>query len=570
MRWSEAFIPTVKEVPSEAEVASHRLMVRAGLVRRVASGLYDILPLGLVALRKVEQIVREEMNRRGAVELLMPALQPRELWEESGRWASKELGMLTVKNRQGAEFALGPTHEEVITDLVRREVRSYRDLPRNFYQIQVKFRDEIRPRFGLIRAKEFIMKDAYSFDADEEGAATNYQAMFEAYTEIFRRCGLDTRAVEADTGAMGGKSSHEFMAMAEIGEDTIVECSSCGYAANRDLAACGTGDAGKPEGELKEVAPVDTPGARTIEQLAEFLGEEPARMVKTLIYEGGGKVFAVLVTGNRDISESKLRRKLGVAELELASEGTIEKATGGHLGFSGPVGLDGVERMIADTAVAGLVNGITGANEKDRHLLNVNMGRDYQPDEVCDLSLAEDGDPCSRCGSPLRLSRGIEVGQVFNLGTRYSEALGAMFLDATGKECPAVMGCYGIGVTRTVAAIIEQNHDEDGIIWPREVAPFSVHIVALQGGQAAVLECASALHDELARRGIEVLLDDRDRSPGEKFKDADLIGMPVRVTIGPRGLKQGKVEIRTRRGGEELEVAAAEAAEAVAAVLGNL
>ncbi len=570
MKWSEAFIPTMKEVPSEAEVASHRLMVRAGLVRRVASGLYDILPLGLMVLRKVEQIVREEMNRRGAVELLMPALQPRELWEESGRWASKELGMLTVKNRQGAEFALGPTHEEVITDLVRREVRSYRDLPRNFYQIQVKFRDEIRPRFGLIRAKEFIMKDAYSFDADEEGAARNYQTMFEAYTEIFRRCGLDTRAVEADTGAMGGKSSHEFMAMAEIGEDTIVECSSCGYAANRELAARGAGEAGKAAGELKTIAPVDTPGAKTIQQLAEFLGEESSRMIKTLIYEGDGKIFAALVTGDRDISESKLRRKLGVAELALASEGTIEKVTGGHLGFSGPVGLGKVERMVADIAVGAIVNGITGANEKDKHLLNVNMGRDYQPDEVCDLSLAEDGDACCGCGSPLRLSRGIEVGHVFTLGTRYSEALGAMFLDAAGKECPAVMGCYGIGVTRTVAAIIEQNHDENGIMWPREVAPFAVHILPLQGGQAAVLECATALHDELAGRGFEVFLDDRDRSPGEKFKDADLIGMPVRVTIGPRGLKQGKVEIRTRRGGEELEVAPAEAAEAVAGVLGKL
>ena len=558
IRCTRYLMPTTKETPSDAEVVSHRLMLRSGLIRKVASGIYTYLPAGLRVLRKVERILREEMDRAGAQEVLMPAVVPSELWKETGRWDAYGKELLRFRDRAEREFCLGPTHEEVITDLVRREVRSWRQLPLNLYQIQDKFRDEIRPRFGLMRGREFFMKDAYSFDADEEAAAESYRKMYEAYCRIFRRMGLDFRAVEADTGNIGGSSSHEFMVIAESGEDAIVSCVSCDYGANVEKAEClppaaappaeGTGAAG--DGGPRKVA---TPGKRTIGEVSEFLGIDPATLIKTLIFETSAGDVAVLVSGAYDVNEVKVRNLLGADWVRLTGEDRVRALTGAPSGYAGPVGLR--VRAIADHSVRTISSGATGANEADAHLLDVVPGRDFVPEAYGDLRMVSGKDPCPRCGAALRFSRGIEVGHVFRLGTRYSEAMRAVYLDPEGKERVAVMGCYGIGVGRTAAAAIEQNHDDDGIVWPISIAPFEVSVIPVNVKNREVLEAAERVGNELSGKGAEVLLDDRDERPGIKFKDADLAGLPVRVTLGEKNVAAGFGEVRDRKTGETLRVA---------------
>lgn len=549
MRWSKTFIPTLKEVPQEAEIASHRLMLRSGLIRKLSSGLYSYLPLGLKVLRKVEQIVREEMDRTGAIEILLPILQPREIWEKSGRWEAMEPTMLVAESHQGRELVLGPTHEEVITDLVSREINSYRQLPRTFYQIAPKFRDEIRPRFGVIRAREFLMKDAYSFDAGAEESTQSYRLMYDAYLKIFSRCGLEVRIVEADTGVMGGNFSHEFMVPGSSGEDAIISCAACGYAANVEQAGRRPPEV-KTNSAAEELKTVDTPGLRTVAELADFFQTSPEQFIKTLIYRAGEEPLAVLIRGDRDVNESKLRKFLGVTGLELAGEQTIRQVTGAPLGFAGPVGLSGV-RVLADFSAAGITDGITGANQEDRHLIHVDMERDCRIKEFHDLALVREGDLCPRCGKPLESSRGTEVGHVFQLGTKYSRALSATFKDEKGEELPCFMGCYGIGVSRTMAAVVEQNHDEHGIIWPESVAPYQVLILTLSQDNEELIQAAVTLEEELTRRGLDVLWDDRDRRPGVKFNDADLLGIPWRITLGKKFLQSGRIELKAR-GGEEV------------------
>ncbi|RLA77994.1 MAG: proline--tRNA ligase [Deltaproteobacteria bacterium] len=546
MRYSRYLLPTLREDPAEAEVTSHKLMIRAGMIRKVAAGIYDFLPLGLRVLRKVEAIIREEMNRAGAQEVLLPVVLPADLWRESGRWDEYGKEMLRFKDRGDRDYCLGPTHEEAVTDLVRREVRSYKQLPLCLYQIQVKFRDEMRPRFGIMRAREFIMKDAYSFDADEAGAEESYRKMYEAYCRIFRRCGLRFRAVEADTGLIGGRFSHEFMVLASTGEDVIVSCDRCDYAANLERAEIGDLPTPAEDEPLEELRSVETPGRRTVEEVTSFLGVPPERLVKTLIFKTEDGVVAALVRGDHEVNEVKLRNHLGVRSLELADEETIREVTGGPLGFSGPVGLK--VRKIADKALKGMRNLVVGGNEEDLHLMGANFGRDFEVDEFADIRKAQQGDPCPRCeGGRLQISRGIEVGHIFKLGTKYSEAMGATFLDQEGKERPFVMGCYGIGVGRTVAAAIEQNHDSDGIIFPASIAPFHIYLLPVNSKDPEVMGVAEDLYRDLTAQGLEVLFDDRDERAGVKFKDADLLGIPFRVTVSERNLKDGKVEVRHRK-----------------------
>ncbi len=544
MRWTKQLIPTLREVPLEAEIASHQLMLRAGMIRRLGAGLYTFLPLGFRALKKVEAIVRQEMDRAGALEVLMPALHPREIWDRTGRYDVLSEVMFKIEDRQGRHLVLGPTHEEIITDLVSREINSYRQLPRNFYQIQTKFRDEIRPRFGLMRAKEFIMKDAYSFDVDWDAAEKSYQAMYEAYQRIFARCGLRTRVVEADTGAMGGKSSHEFMVLAESGEDGLVECGPCGYAANLERAEGVTRGETVFEDADRENELVDTPNMRTIEEVSGFLKSPPARLIKTLIYRADEKPVAVLVPGDRDVNELKVARALGCRKLELADDATIEEATGAPVGFAGPVGLD--LPLYADKKLRGYRGAITGANQADRHIVHVDLERDVRISEFHDLTYARNGDGCPRCDGTLVEKRGIEVGHVFKLGTKYSEQLGALYLDPEGKQQPAVMGCYGIGVSRTLQAVIEQRHDKDGIIWPISIAPYAVEVLMINAQDAETRRVAEQITETLEKQGVEVLMDDRDERPGVKFKDADLVGVPIRVGIGERSLAKGAVELKIR------------------------
>jgi prolyl-tRNA synthetase len=553
-------IPTLREEPADAEVISHKLMLRAGMIRKVAAGIYTLLPLGVRVIHKVERIIREEMNRAGAQEVVMPCVLPADLWKESGRWDQYGKELLRMKDRHERDYCFGPTHEEVITDLARREVRSYRQLPLNLYQIQTKFRDEVRPRFGVMRAREFVMKDAYSFDADEAGAENSYERMYDAYMRIFERCGLRFRAVEADTGLIGGRFSHEFMVMADTGEDAIVSCDTCVYAANLERAEVSK-VAVKSDEELKELERVQTPGKRSVEEVAEFLGVPPQRLVKTIIFQTGEGAIAALVRGDHEINEAKLRRHLGAMELEMAGDEIITDVTHAPKGFAGPVGLD--LRIVADYAVQGMRNMVTGGNELDTHLINVNLGRDFQVDEFADIRLAQEGDPCPRCSGRLQISRGIEVGHIFKLGTKYSEALGATYLDLEGNERLLVMGCYGIGVGRTAAAAIEQNHDEDGIIFPFAIAPFHVLLLPVNNKDAQVMGAAEELYQDLLAKGIEVLLDDRDERPGVKFKDADVIGIPLRLTVGEKNLKQGKVEIKVRRSGEVTLVDRQEASERI-------
>ena len=545
MRMTKLLIPTLKEDPSDAEVVSHKLMVRAGMIRKLTTGIYSYLPLGYRSLRKMEQIVREEMDAAGAQEVFLPMVQPAELWKESGRWDIYGTELLRFKDRHDRECCLGPTHEEVITDLVRRDVRSYRDLPLNLYQIQTKFRDEIRPRFGLMRGREFMMKDGYSFDTTEEGAEESYRLMWAAYQKIFERCGLRFRAVEADSGPIGGSFSHEFTVLASTGEDLIVSCDSCDYAANMEKA------------EIRPCEPVDTatdtalkkvetPGTSTIEEVSRFLKVKPQDLIKTLILRSDIGPVAVLIRGDHDLNEVKVKNFLKAADLELADERTIIEVTGGPLGFSGPVGLKNVT-ILADYAIRGMRSAVVGANEKDAHLVDVNPLSDFRTDHYGDFRAAAAGDACPRCDGKLLLSRGIEVGHVFKLGVKYSEAMNARFLDAEGQEKPMIMGCYGIGVSRTVAAAIEQNHDEDGIIFPPAIAPFTVMVTPVGAKSPEIDETAERVYGDLWNNSIDTLMDDRDERPGVKFKDADLIGIPFRITIGKKALAEGKVELRDRK-----------------------
>ncbi|HOW97247.1 MAG TPA: proline--tRNA ligase [Kiritimatiellia bacterium] len=568
MRWSRQLIPTLREVPQEAEIPSHQLMLRAGLIRKLGAGLYTFLPLGLRALRKVERIVREEMNRAGALEILMPALHPKEVWEQTGRYELLRDVMFKVKDRQQREMVLGPTHEEIVTDLVAHEVSSYRQLPVNLYQIQTKFRDEIRPRFGLMRAKEFIMKDGYSFDADLDGAEKSYRSMYEAYQRVFQRCGLRAKIVEADTGAMGGSSSHEFMVLADSGEDGLVECDACSYAANLERAESVLRSAPSFADAEKDPEKIATPGLRTVEEVAGFFQSPPARLIKTLIYVADGKPVAALVPGNRDVNEIKLRRALGAKALELADAATIARVTGAPVGFAGPVGLS--IPLVVDAKLRGYRGAVTGANEADAHLRSVDIERDVKVTEFADISFAIEGDGCPRCAGTLRAKRGVEVGHVFKLGTKYSEQLGALYLGEDGQKRPCVMGCYGIGVTRTLQAVIEQSHDDNGIIWPATIAPAEVEVLLINEQHAASVETAGKLVEGLKNVGIEVLFDERAERPGVKFKDADLLGLPLRINVGERGLAKGSIELRARHSGETLVVPVESAVETACARLAEL
>jgi prolyl-tRNA synthetase len=504
------------------------------------------------------------MDRAGAQEVVMPCVLPADLWKESGRWDQYGKELLRMKDRHDREYCFGPTHEEVITDLARREVRSYRQLPINLYQIQTKFRDEVRPRFGVMRAREFVMKDAYSFDADEAGAEQSYERMYQAYTRIFQRCGLRFRAVEAESGLIGGRFSHEFMVLADTGEDAIVSCDACAYAANMERAEVRR-IAHDARGGMKKMERVETPGQRSVAEVTAFLGVPAQRLVKTIIFETEKGTVAVLIRGDHEVNEAKLRRHLGATQLAMAGEQVIADVTHAPVGFAGPVGLD--LKIIADYAVEGIRNVVVGANEPDAHLVNANLGRDFHVDEFADIRLAQEGDPCPRCAGSLLISRGIEVGHIFKLGTKYTEAFGATYLDPEGVERNLVMGCYGVGVGRTAAAAIEQNHDEDGIIFPMPIAPFHIQVLPVNNKDALVMEAAEELYRDLLKKGAEVLLDDRDERPGVKFKDADIIGIPLRLTVGEKNLKNGKVEIRVRRSREVIVVDLHEAPERIMAMI---
>ncbi len=551
MRYSQYLLPTLKEVPSEAEVPSHQLMLRAGMIRKLTSGVYSYLPLGLRSIRKVEAIIREEMNRAGAIEVLLPFVQPAELWQESHRWEEYGSELARFKDRHNRDCCLGPTHEEVITDIARKEIRSYRQMPLNLYQIQTKFRDEIRPRFGVMRAREFIMKDAYSFDVDENGADESYRKMFEAYKRIFTRCGLKFRSVEAESGLIGGSFSHEFMVLAETGEETIVSCTRCSYAANiekaefqRQVKNSKTHD----KGHLKAPQKVLTPDQRTVEEVTQFLNVSPRDLIKTLIFESDKGCMAALVRGNHEISEKKLKAVWGTEKIQLATEETVEEITHAPKGFAGPIGLS--IPILADLDIQEMVNFVTGANEKDTHLVNVNTDRDFKISQYVDIRKFSPGDHCPLCGEETQMDKGIEVGHTFKLGTKYSQSMGATYLDDQGKEKLMVTGSYGIGLGRTVAAAIEQSYDQQGIIFPMPIAPFEVFLLPVNIKIDFLKETAEQLYQTLSTNGIEVLYDDREETPGVKFKDADLIGIPLRVTLGEKNLKKGWVEIKKRKTGE--------------------
>ena len=555
MKWSKMMIQTLREDPGDAEIDSHKLLVRAAIVKKTAAGLFTFLPLGMRALRKVEAIVREEMNRAGAQELLMPILQPAELWQTTGRWETMGANMFKLKDRAQHDFALGPTAEEEVTDVVKSIVSSYRQLPVIVYQIQTKFRDETRPRFGLMRSKEFIMKDAYSFDVDAAGADESYWTMYHAYERIFARCGLKATPVQADGGDMGDSMTHEFHALADAGEDGIASCPACGYAANleraeRKLAAATS--AAAPAGAAALVAAdaaeaVPTPNARTIEEVAAFFGLPPSAFVKTLVYVADGKPVMVCVPGDRDVNEVKLKRFLKAKTVALADARTVEEVTGAPVGFAGPVKPAKADVPIyAESALEGVSGVVVGANQADTHLKNVDLARDAKIMAYADLVICGAGDLCPKCGKPMELKRGIEVGQVFKLGTKYTDAFKAVYKNDQLKENVMIMGCYGVGVSRTMQAVVEQSHDKDGIIWPASVAPFQVVLDLLDPDNAGVAKVASDLETQLEAAGIDVLVDDRAERPGVKFKDADLIGFPVRVVVGAKGLANGGVEIKRR------------------------
>ena len=571
MRWSHTFVHTLRQDPSDAEVVSHRLMTRAGLISKVAAGIYTYLPLAWRSLTKLSTIIPEEMERAGSAELVMPAIQPAELWQESGRWFKYGPELLRMNDRHERDFCFGPTHEEVITDMVRRTITSYRQLPVNLYQIQTKFRDEIRPRFGLMRGREFIMKDAYTFHTDAADLDTAYRAMEAAYRRVFERCALGYTQVEADTGNIGGSESHEFMVLADTGEDAILACPGCDYGANVEKAEAGPVTAAPDWPRERPDAPerVHTPEMRTVDEVAEFLGINPAHLIKTLIFETDEQFVAVLIRGDLEVNEVKLKNELGCNHLQLATEAKIEEVTGGPQGFSGPVGLAGI-RIIADPTVMDLEVAATGANADDTHVVGVVPGRDFEADSVVDVRLAAAGDPCPSCSGQLIEKRGIEVGHIFKLGTKYSESMDCRFQDAEGNEQPMIMGCYGLGVGRTLAAAVEQNHDDNGIIWPLPLAPYEVILVVLNADKPEVVEAAEGLYLQLKDAGIDVLFDDRPERPGVKFNDMDLIGFPVRVVLGKRGLDNGEVELSLRRDGEKKATPIAEMVPAVEALLEEL
>ncbi|MFW5787514.1 MAG: proline--tRNA ligase [Halanaerobiales bacterium] len=550
MKMSNLYSPTLKETPAEAEVASHKLMLRAGMLRKLSAGVYCYLPLAYRVIKKIEKITREAMDESGAQEVLLPMIQTSDIWKESKRWDKFGPLMVKFRDRKDNEYCLGPTHEEVISDLVRDEVRSYKDLPFNLYQIQTKVRDEIRPRFGLLRTREFIMKDAYSLDRDYEGLDKSYQKMYEAYKKVFDNCGLKTRVVEADTGAMGGKDSQEFMVLADSGEDDIGFCNECDYAANVERAISYFSKTDK-EIKEKEIDKVKTPGVTTIEDLTDFLDMSAENMIKTLAIKADGRPILALLRGEDQLNEIKLRNYLGADEIEAVDEENFSSIFDSIAGFIGPVGIDDVS-ILADRRIKNIVNGVCGANEKDYHYINVNPERDFKVDSYVDLRTVKQGDKCPHCQGTIEIKSGIEVGHIFKLGTKYSDNMNVSYLDENGEEKPVVMGSYGIGITRLVAAAIEQNHDEDGIIWPKEIAPYHVHILPL-GQDEKVINQAEILYKKLEERDIEVLLDDREERAGVKFNDADLIGIPLRVVIGSRSLEKGVIEVRVRRSGKEYE-----------------
>ena len=563
MKLSKMHIKTLREVPAEAEIPSHILLIRTGMIRKLASGIYGFMPFGWRSVRKIEDIIRSEMDKAGGQEIHMSAIQPAELWQESGRWFAYGPELWRVKDRNGRDFCLGPTHEEIFTDIIRNDVSSYRQLPMNLYQIQTKYRDEARPRFGLMRSREFIMKDAYSFDRDFEGLDKSYDDMYKAYEKIFTRCGLTFRPVEADTGAIGGSNSHEFTALSEVGESEIAYCEKCSMAATTERAQCV--DAPADTEEMLPMEEVKTPGTKTIEAVADFLGMPQTKTIKALLFvtydeEGNEKEYvAAFVRGDRELNMTKLINALNIPEhaIEFADEAKMSQKTGCVGGFTGPVGLHDC-KVVVDSELTGLRNLCAGANKENYHVKNVNYGRDYKGDIVTDLKLLKEGDPCPVCGAPVKHARGIEVGQVFKLGTKYSQAMNAVYKDENQQDRLIVMGCYGIGVTRTLSAIVEQHHDENGIIWPMSVAPYHVIITLVKPGDKTQEAVAEEIYSRLSDAGVEVLLDDRDERPGVKFKDADLLGIPVRITVGKRA-PEGVVEYKLRREAEKQEMSVSEA-----------
>lgn len=548
MRVSKMYAPTLREVPSEAEIASHQLLLRAGFMRKSTNGMYTYLPLAWRVIRKIEAIIREEMEEKGAQEIMMPIMQPAEIWQESGRWGAYGAEMIRLKDRHGHEYCLGPTHEEMVTTVVKSDVRSYRQLPLNLFQIQDKFRDERRPRFGLMRSRDFIMKDGYSFDRDEAGLDASYQAMYDAYTNIFNRCGLNFRPVEADSGAIGGNGSHEFMVLAESGEAEIVYCSECEYAADIEKAELHTIEA--PAEEEKAVEKIATPNCKTIEAVCSFLNIPVDHSMKAVAFQSEKGLILCFVRGDHEVNEIKVVNTVGVTEVEMADPELLAKC-GTVGGYMGPVGLDAKKVIIVvDQSVMKMHNVCCGANEEGYHLVNVNPGRDFTPTFVADIRLMAEGDPCPHCGAPVKKARGIEVGQVFKLFTKYSKAMHATYLDENGKEQPMVMGCYGIGVGRTMAAAVEQNNDKDGMIWPVAIAPYEVLVVPVNVKDEASTAKAEKIYAALQKAGVETVIDDRKERPGVKFKDADLIGYPIRVVVGPKTLTTGELEVKIRRSGE--------------------
>ena len=567
MRLSKMYVRTLRELPAEAEIPSHILLLRTGMIRKLASGIYGFMPLGWRSLHKIENIIREEMDKSGAQEILMSAIQPAELWEESGRWSAYGPELWRIKDRNGRDFCLGPTHEEIFTDIVRDGVSSYRQLPLNLYQIQHKYRDEARPRFGLMRSREFIMKDAYSFDKDQEGLDKSYDDMYDAYTRIFTRCGLTFRPVEADSGAIGGNASHEFTALSEVGESDIAYCENCSMAANVEKAACRDAEPSPESEAMLELQEVYTPGTKTIEEVACFLNIDKTKTIKALLfekYDEDGKAdgyVAAFVRGDRDLNMIKLVNALKIPEhaIAFADESKLEAAIGAIGGFTGPIGLHDCT-VVVDSELVGLKNLCAGACKTDHHILNVNYGRDYEGDIVTDLKVLKAGDPCPVCGAPIKHTRGIEVGQVFKLGTKYSEAMNATYKDENQQDHALVMGCYGIGVSRTLAAVIEQHHDEDGIIWPVSVAPYHAIVTLVKPKDEEQAKVAEEIYQSLLTAGVEAVIDDRDERPGVKFKDADLLGFPIRITVGKRA-GEGIVEYKLRRDSEKSELSVAEAIE---------
>lgn len=569
MRTTNLYAPTLREVPAEAEVKSHQLMLRAGMIRKAAGGLYTYMPLAWRTIKKIEAIIRDEMDKAGGQEISMPIVQPAEIWQESGRWSVYGDEMWRVKDRHGRGFCLGPTHEEMVTTLIRDEVRSYKQLPLSLYQIQNKYRDERRPRFGLMRSREFIMKDMYSFDKDVEGMNVSYKKMYDAYTNVFNRCGLEFRPVEADNGAIGGGHSHEFTVLAEAGESNIAYCSECDYAASDEKAELKV--IASAEEEMKELEKVSTPDAHTIEKVAEYLNLPLDKTIKAVAFQTDtNELVLAFVRGDHEVNDVKVINLIeGAIELRMADEEAIT-AAGGVAGFMSPIGIKEGTKIVVDATVMGMYNACAGANEKDFHFINVNPKRDFKDVIVADIRMIKEGDACPHCGAPVKMTRGIEAGQVFTLGTKYSESLHATFLDENGKEKPLQMGCYGIGVGRTMAAAVEQNNDADGIIWPRSIAPYEAIVVPVNAKNEEQMAVAEEIYQGLLAQGVDAIIDDRKERAGVKFKDADLIGYPMRITVSPKALEEGSVEVKIRRSGEVKMVEKANAISEIVEILKNL